>query len=77
MSSTEAPIPPGVYSKITVRTEHVSHTFTGRPELHVLNATGTYFVTMSDKSHPSGREVVWQQRVENGRVEGVEITVEP
>jgi hypothetical protein len=60
--------------KITVKTKHHAYTFEGDPQLHML-FTGTYFVSMPDPSSPSGRTVAWQQRIDDGYAEGVEITI--
>ena len=61
---------------ITVRSDGFVQKFEGDPQLHTLSITGTYFITMRDPSDPAGRVVVWQQRVENGIAEGVDIKIE-
>jgi hypothetical protein len=70
-------LPLGKYKSITVKSGGVVRTFTGEPELHRLLVTGTYFISVPEKSEPSGRRAVWQQQVDNGVAEGVEITAEP
>ncbi|BAX94248.1 hypothetical protein [Mycobacterium shigaense] len=62
--------------RITVKVRGEVKTFTGDPQLHQIPAADTFFVTMPDPSAPSGRRVAWQQRVENGIAEAVEITRE-
>ena len=76
-SEQSVPLSPDRYKSITVKSGGWERTFTGARELHVVSATGTYFITMPDESEPSGRKVEWQQRVENGIAEGVEIRAEP
>jgi hypothetical protein len=75
-SEPNGPLPLGKYKSITVKSGGVVRTFTGEPELEML-FTGTYFISVPDESEPSGQRAVWQQRVENGVAEGVEITAEP
>jgi hypothetical protein len=75
-SDLSGQIPTGKYRSITVKSGGQVRTFTGEPELQMLFITGTYFISLPDNSVPSGRKVVWQQRVENGVAEGVEITGE-
>ncbi|OBG00698.1 hypothetical protein A5773_04210 [Mycobacterium sp. 852014-52450_SCH5900713] len=60
---------------ITVKSGGMVQTFTGDPQLHLLSI-GVYFISIHDPSAPSGRRTAWQQRVENGRAEGFEITME-
>ena len=74
-SEPSGQIPTGKYKSITVKSGGQVSTFTGEPELEML-FTGTYFISVRDDSEPSGKRVVWQQRVENGIAEGVEITAE-
>ena len=74
-NSEPGPIPPGKYKSITVRSGGQVWTFTGEPELQML-FTGTYFISVPDDSEPAGKKVVWQQRVENGVAEAVEIKAE-
>jgi hypothetical protein len=62
--------------RITVRSGGWSSTFEGDPQLHTIEGIGIHYITLSDPSEPSGRRVVWQQRVENGVAEGFEITAE-
>jgi hypothetical protein len=61
---------------ITVRTDGFVQKFEGDPQLHTISFTGTYFITLSDPSDRSKRIVVWQQRVQNGIAEAVDITIE-
>jgi hypothetical protein len=61
---------------ITVRTNGFVQKFEGDPQIHTLAVTGTHFITLSDPADRSNRIVVWQQRVENGYAEAVEITFE-
>lgn len=71
----DSPLPPGKYKRITVEAGGMVYTFTGEPELH-FSAIGFYFISVPDESEPAGKKVAWQQRVENGVVEGVKITAE-
>jgi len=62
---------------ITVKTARGVESFTGGAQLQTANVGDDfYFVSMPDPSSPSGRKVVWQQRIENSWREGVEITIE-
>jgi hypothetical protein len=61
---------------ITVTSDGVQNRFAGDWHLHTLLVTGTYFISVSDPSVPSGRSVAWQERVEHGRRAGVEIVIE-
>ena len=58
---------------ITVKFSGLVQTFTGEPQLRRPNITDTYFVSMPDPTSPSGRSVVWQQRVANGVAEACTI----
>jgi hypothetical protein len=70
------PLPPGKYKKITVRTDDgMVYTFATEPELHA-SSIGFYYISVPDESEPAGKRLVWQQRVDNGVVEGVKFTVE-
>jgi hypothetical protein len=61
---------------IAIRTcDGVVRVFEGDARLHTFNiGADIHFVSMPDQSSPSGRCVVWQQRVEHGVAEGFELT---
>jgi hypothetical protein len=60
---------------IKVKGRGYENRYDGDPRLHQL-FTGTYYISIPDPTSPSGRSVIWQQGIYDGRTEAVEITTE-